>query len=96
MNHPDLVTRYRKTSRSEPKLVTLDGVTTAKTRFFVTNTGPFLVLRADGRTDGRADAHTWIFGPLYTISPSGNQNTDAVQFGEPQSEVPTLQCSVCR
>ena len=54
MNHPDLVTRYRKTSRSDPKLVALDGVTIAKTRFFVTKTGPFLMSgRADARTDGR-------------------------------------------
>ena len=66
MSHPDLVTRYRKTSRSDPKLVALDGVTIAKTRFFVTKTGPFLMLRTDGartargRTDGRTHTHGFL------------------------------------
>ena len=47
-------TRYRKTSRSDPKLVALDGVTIVKTRFFVAKTGPFLErARTGGRTDGR-------------------------------------------
>ena len=52
------MTRYPKTSRSDPKLVTLDGVIIAKTRFLVTKMGPFLMLRTDADTDGRTDAHT--------------------------------------
>ena len=71
LDNPDLVTRYRKTSRSDPKLVALDGAALQLRK------PDFLSLKRDhfwcyARTDGRTDAHTWIFRPLYTISPSGN------------------------
>ena len=75
-------------SRSDPVLVTLDGVTIAKTRFLVTKSGPFWCPRTDGRTDGmdgmdgtdgtdgrHGHTHTHRFlEPLYTISPSGKNS----------------------
>ena len=49
-------------SRSDPVLVTLDGVTIAKTRFLVTKSGPFWCPRTDGRTawTARTDTRTHI------------------------------------
>ena len=66
----DFLSLIPDASRSDPVLVTLDGVTIAKTRFLVTKLGSILMGRTDGRT-ARTHTHDFFEG-LYTISPSGN------------------------
>ena len=91
---PNFLSLNQDASRSDPKLVTLDGVTIAKTRFLVTKLGSILMARTDGM-DG-TDAHTWFFKGLYTISPSGNKtspwtlNTNGRMAGFPS---PRVDCS---
>ena len=70
----DFLSLILDASRSDPILVTLDGVTIAKTRFLVTKTGSILM----GHTDGTARTHTHdYFEGLYTISPSGTNLMDS-------------------
>ena len=56
----DFLSLIPDASRSDPVLVTLDGVTIAKTRFLVTKLGSILMARTDGR-HGRSDGRTHMF-----------------------------------
>ena len=69
----DFVSLNSDASRSDPVLVTLDGVTIAKTRFLVTKLGSILMGRTVGRTDGRTDAHTWFFWRALHNKPFGQK-----------------------
>ena len=51
----DFLSLNSDASRSDSVLVTLDGVTIAKTRFLVTKLGSILMGRSGGRAVGRAD-----------------------------------------
>ena len=59
---PNFLSLNLDASRSDPELVTLDGVTIAKTRFLVTKLGSILMARTDGRT------HIDFWSPLHNKS----------------------------
>ena len=67
----DFLSLIPDASRSDPVLVTLNGATIAKTRFFRKKEGKILMGR--GRMDVRMHINDFFEG-VYTISPSGKKS----------------------